>query len=1099
MNPIRSRAARLALVAAALFPASGLAAPSNDPDSLLRSSTFKGLAFRSIGPASPSGRIVDLAIHPAKRSTWYVAAASGNAWMTANAGTTWEPIFEQEGSYSIGCITLDPKDPLVVWIGSGENNSQRSVSYGDGVYRSVDGGRNWTNVGLKDSEHIGAIVVDPRDSRTVYVAAQGPLWREGGERGLYKTSDAGATWKRILHVDDRTGVSEVHLDPRNPDVMYAVAYQRHRRVWTLINGGPGSAIHKSTDGGRTWRKLERGLPKVELGRVGLAISPADPDVVYAIVEAQDDEGGVYRSADAGNSWKKMSDYVSGSPQYYQELVADPRRVDRVYSLDTFLQVSEDGGKTWRRAGERSKHVDNHALWIDPDDTDHLLVGCDGGLYESRDRAATWRFFENLPLTQFYKVAVDQSLPFYFVYGGTQDNNTQGGPSRTTTRHGIRNDDWFVTLGGDGFQSVVDPVDPRIVYSQLQHGELVRYDRSSGERVGIQPQTEPGEPPSHWNWDSPLILSPHSHTRLYFASQRLYRSDDRGDTWRAVSPDLSRGLDRNRLEVAGRVWSVDAVSKNASTSYYGNIVALSESPREEGLLVAGTDDGLVQVSENGGGTWRRQDRFPGVPELSYVSRVVASRHDARVIYACFDNHKNGGDFRPYVLRSADRGRTWASIAGDLPARGTVYCLAEDPIEPGLLFAGTEFGVFFTRDGGRRWIQLKGGLPTQQVRDLAIQEREDDLVVATFGRGFYILDDYSALRRATRATLESEATLFPVRNALLYVQDNPLGGSGKASRGETYFTAPNPPFGATFTYYLRDEARTLKEQRRAREKRAAAKGGGAFYPSWDSLRAEAREEKPEMILTVRDADGREVRRLTGPTGSGFQRVTWNLRGPAPNPVDLRKGIERAPWQEEPSGPFTAPGAYEVTLARRANGVVTPIGGPQRFETQPLAHVTLPARDRAALAAFHRRTARLQRAVLGAVEVAREAQRRVDHLKKALDEAPGARPGLADDLRAVERRLLDEVEALSGDRVKRDRNEATPPSIQERVERVVDNTWRASADAPGTDARAIEIASSQFAEVLARLRRLIETDLPALEREAEAAEAPWTPGRLPDWKPE
>ena len=1100
MKTIRAASAALAAWLVVAMPAASSAqAGKSDPDSLYRPGTFTGLAFRSIGPAAMSGRIGDIAIHPSDRSTWYIAVASGNVWKTTNAGTTWEPILDKEGSYSIGCITIDPNDPLVVWVGTGENNSQRSVSYGDGVYKSVDGGKKWTHVGLKDSEHIGNIVVDPRDPDVVYVAAQGPLWREGGDRGLYKTTDGGKSWERILHVDDMTGANEVHLDPRDPDVVYVSTYQRHRRVWTLIDGGPGSSIRKSTDGGRTWRKLENGLPKAEMGRIGMAISPADPDVIYAIVEAQHEEGGVYRSTDAGGSWKKVNDYVSGSPQYYQELVADPKDVDRVYSLDTFLQITEDGGATWRRVGQKSRHVDDHALRIDPDDTDHLLVGGDGGLYESFDRGAHWRFFENLPVTQFYKVSVDNSLPFYFVYGGTQDNSTQGGPSRTTNRHGIRNDDWFIVVGGDGYQAIADPEDPNIVYAQSQYGELVRYDRKSGQRVGIQPQPQPGEDPSRWNWDTPLILSPHSHTRLYHASQRLYRSDDRGDSWRAVSPDLTRGLDRNRLKVAGRVWSVDAVAKNASTSVYGNIVALSESPIVEGLLYAGTDDGLVQVSEDGGATWRRQERFPGVPELSYVSRVMASQHDANVVYAAFDNHKNGGDFKPYVLRSADRGRTWSPIAANLPERGTVYSLAEDHVDPMLLFAGTEFGVFFSHDGGRRWTQLKGGIPVQQMRDMAIQKRENDLVVATFGRGFYVLDDYSPLRSVPRATLEGAPTLFPVRTAPMYVQGNPMGGRGKASRGETYFTAPNPPFGAIFTYYLRDEIRTMKKQRREREKAIAKQGGDVLYPPWDSLRAEDREEKPAMLLTVRDADGRIVRRLTGPVGAGFHRVAWDLRWPTPEPVDLRAGGERPPWQEDPAGPLAAPGTYEVSLALRVDGVATPVGTPQRFEAAPLANVTLPARDRALVVAFEQRTARLQRAVLGAVEAAGEARKRIDHLKKALDETPGVPAALPDRLRAVEGRLQDLLEALTGDRVKRSRSEATMPSIRERVERIVDNTWRTTSDVPATDLRAYEIAAAQFAETLAALRTLIESDLAAIEREAEAAGAPWTPGRLPEWRPE
>ncbi len=522
-----------------------------------------GLQLRAIGPALVSGRVSDIAVHPRDKHTWYVATASGGLWKTTNAGITWTPIFDRERSYSIGTVVIDPKNPNTVWVGTGENNAQRSVSYGDGVYKSVDGGRTWQNMGLTQSEHIGKIVIDPRNSNVVYVAAQGPLWSAGGERGLYKTTDGGKTWTRVLDPGTWAGASDVVLDPRNPDVVIATTWQRHRRQWGYIAGGPESAIYRSTDGGTTWTKSQSGLPKEELGRIGLAIAPANPDIVYAIVEAADDQGGFFRSRDNGINWERMSRYTATS-LYYQEIFADPIDPDRVYSVDVFTMVTDDGGRAFRRLGERNKHVDNHVVWIDPDDTDHLLIGCDGGLYETFDRGQTYRFFDNLPLGQFYRVEVDNSLPFYRIYGGTQDNSSVGGPSRTRTDNGITNADWFFTAGGDGFQSRVDPNDPTIVYAQSQHGNLLRFNLATGERIGIQPQAEPGEPPLRWFWDSPLIVSPHASSRLYFAANRLFRSDDRGTTWHAVSPDLSRRIDRNRLKMMGRVWSVDAVAKNTST-------------------------------------------------------------------------------------------------------------------------------------------------------------------------------------------------------------------------------------------------------------------------------------------------------------------------------------------------------------------------------------------------------------------------------------------------------------------------------------------------------------------------------------------------------
>lgn len=1081
-----------------------LAAPSKEAKdkkaedkSKLKSETFGGLSLRGIGPAMISGRIADFAMHPRDRATWYVAAASGNVWKTTNAGTTWTPVFDGQGSFSIGCVTIDPRNPLTVWVGTGENNSQRSVAYGDGVYRSVDGGKTWEKTGLEASEHIAKIVVDPRDSSRVLVAAQGPLWGPGGDRGLYETKDGGKTWKAILTVDENTGVTDLVLDPRNPDVMIAATYQRRRHVWTLINGGPGSAIWKTTDGGANWKKLENGLPKADIGRVGLAIAPSNPDTVYAIVEAAEKAGGFFRSVDQGGSWEKRSDYVAGGPQYYQELFVDPKNEARVYSMDVWMQVSEDAGKTFRKVGEKYKHVDNHALWIDPDDTDHLIAGCDGGLYETWDRGATWAWFENLPLAQFYKVAVDEAEPFYNVYGGTQDNNTVGGPSRTRTDHGIVNSDWFITVGGDGFQSAIDPKDPNIVYSQWQYGGIVRYDRRTGETIDIQPQPAPGEPGLRWNWDSPLIISPHAHTRLYFAAQRLFRSDDRGNTWKPVSPDLTRQIDRNKLKVMGRVWSVDAVAKNSSTSFYGNIVALTESPKKEGLLAIGTDDGLIQISEDGGANWRKIESFPAVPDATYVSRVVFSAHDEATMYAAFDNHKMA-DFKPYVLVSRDLGRSWKSIAGNLPERGSVYALVEDPVKPELLFAGTEFGVYFTPDRGGTWIQLKGGMPTIQVRDLAIQKRENDLVVATFGRGFYILDDYSALRSVSESTLEADAILFPVRKAWMYVPSSPGGGKDKASRGDRFFTAPNPPLGATFTYYLKDELKTKRKARLEAEKEKQKKGEDTPYPAWEDLRSEDREEEPAVLVTVTDEDGAVVRRLAGPVSSGFSRVTWDLRYPSFEPTSLEKR-ELDPWDAPPEGPLAAPGTYKVSIAKRVGGVVTPLAETRTFEALPLGESSLPARDREALLAFQKKTGRLQRAVLGALRSAGEAQTRIDHLKKALADAPAAAPGLQDEVRAIEGRLKDLLLELSGDATRSSRNESTPPSIVDRVQQVVYGHWWSTGDATATHRRNYEIAAQAFGPVLERLRTLALTDLPRLEAAAEKAGAPWTPGRVPDWKAE
>ncbi|HEX9736934.1 MAG TPA: glycosyl hydrolase [Thermoanaerobaculia bacterium] len=1063
----------------------------------LKAATFAGLALRPLGPALTSGRVIDIAVHPEDARVWYVAAASGGVWKTVNAGVTWTPVFDGEGSYSIGCVVVDPANPHVVWVGTGENNSQRSVGYGDGVYKSRDGGKTWQRMGLERSEHVGKIVIDPRDSDVVYVAAQGPLWSSGGDRGLYKTSDGGATWKRVLAISDDTGVTDVVLDPRDPDVLVAASYQRRRRVWTLIDGGPESAVHKSTDGGATWRQLAGGLPKGDVGRIGLALSPADSDVLYAVIEAVEGEG-FYRSLDRGESWEKRSDYVSGSPQYYQELIPDPHDRDRVYSNDVWLQVTEDGGKTFRQVPETYKHVDNHSLWIDPEDADHLIAGCDGGLYETFDRGEAWRFVANLPITQFYKVEVDDDLPFYNVYGGTQDNFSLGGPSRTVSHHGIVNSDWFVTLGGDGFQTRVDPTNPDVVYSQLQYGNLVRFDRASGEATDVQPQPGPDEEPLRWNWDAPLIISPHSPTRLYFAAQRLFRSDDRGDAWRAVSGDLSRRLDRDQLEVMGKVWSIDAVARHRSTSPYGNVVSLDESPLAEGLIYAGTDDGLVQVTADGGETWRKVESFPGVPELTYVNDLAASRHGADVVYAAFNNHKSG-DFKPYLLKSGDRGATWASIAGDpvkggLPERGSVYTVVEDPVRPDLLFAGTELGVWFTLDGGAHWMELTGGMPTIAVRDLEIQERESDLVLATFGRGFYVLDDYSPLRHVDAEALEQEAILFPVKDALIFNESYPLGVRGKSFQGDAFYAAPNPPAGAVFTYYLAQAVETRQERRRKAEKELAEKGEAIPIPPWDEVRAEEREEAPAILLTLSDADGHVIRRLTGPAKAGFHRVTWDLRFPPPDPATV------APWrgnafQTPPMGPRVVPDTYRVTLARRVDGEETPLGEPREFAAVPLGNLTVPAPDKDALLAFQRQAARLQRAVLGAGEVVDEARERLKLIRKAVDDTAGADPELGVRARELEERLTDLGVRLEGDDVLRRHQQPQLPSIRSRVGRVTEG-WTSRSPSTATQQASYDAAADAFEELLGELRVLVEEDLKRLQDDLEAAGAPWTPGRVPSW---
>ena len=1058
---------------------------------------YSGLKFRSIGPAVTSGRVIAFAVDPTDRSKYYVAVASGGVWKTVNAGTTFTPVFDGEGSFSIGAIAIDPKNPSTIWVGTGECNSQRSVGYGDGIYRSDDGGKSWKNMGLKTSEHIGRITIDPRDSNVVFAAAQGPLWSSGGERGLYKTVDGGKTWKAVIPGTENTGATDVIMDPSNPDTMYAATWQRRRHFFTLIDGGPESAVYKSVDGGNTWVKVRSGLPQGDLGRIGLSVSQADTNVVYATVEASGTTSGIFRSNDRGATWERMSPNIAQG-MYYGQIIADPKNVDRIYIPNVVFQVSDDSGRTQRPLGERLKHVDNHAIWVDPHDTDYLLVGCDGGVYESFDRGANWSFKANIPIAQFYDVDVDNNVPFYHVYGGTQDNNSLGGPAKTRNAGGILNSDWYATAGGDGFHSQVDPTDSNIVYAESQNGGIVRFDKRTGERVDIDPIEGKDVESERYNWDTPFIISPHSHTRLYFAGHKLFKSDNGGEDWAAISGDLTRHLDRNALPVMGKIWGPDAVGKNQSTALYGNASALSESPKKAGLIYVGTDDGLIQITEDDGKTWRKIDKITGIPETAYVARVLASRNDENTVYALFNNHQNG-DFKPYIVKSTDKGNTWTSITGKLPERGSLYAIAEDHTDPNLLFVGTEFGLYFTQDGGARWTQLKGGLPTIAVRDIAVQRIENDLVIATFGRGFYVLDDYSPLRSAKKETLTQNASmLFSVKDALMFSRWN---SSFANSQGASFFKGSNPPYGATITYFLKEAPKTLKQKRQEIEREAEKKKQPFHYPSIDELRAESEETSPTVLLTVADSEGKIVRRMTAPAAAGLQRAVWDLRY---TPPSIRNqpppGAQAAAPPEEPEegrgnqgpqGPLVMPGKYTVTMALRVNGVTTPVAGQQSFNVTVEGREKMAAGDVQSLSDFQRKVSTLQRAAAASVEAANEAKARIGLLKRSAAEAPVDNAKLVDRAEALDNEIDSIINALRGGR---ENTDIPPPSIVARVGYVADRIRLSTVTPSQTQIQQYELSNSLFQPVLARLKKLVDTDMPVLEKDLEAAGAPLVPGQLP-----
>ncbi len=1049
-----------------------------------------GLKWRSIGPSLTSGRISDIAVNPNNPFEYYVASSAGGVWKTINSGIEYVPIFDKEGSYSIGCITIDPNNTNVVWVGTGENNNQRSVSYGDGVYKSLDGGNTWKNMGLETSEHIGRIIVHPDNSNIVYVAAIGPLWSKGGERGLYKTTDGGKTWNAILTVDEHTGVNDVQMDPRNPDILYASTLQRRRHVFTYVGGGPGSGMHKSEDGGDTWTEINTGLPKTELGRIGLAISPANPEIIYAIVEAADSKGGFFASTNRGASWEKRGKHKT-SGNYYQEIIADPIDENTIYSMDTWMSASHDGGKTFNKVGEVTKHVDNHCMWIDPNNNEHWLVGCDGGMYETFDSAKTWDFKENIPVTQFYKVAVDNDYPFYNVYGGTQDNFSLGGPSRVLTGHGITNFDWFITNGGDGFESQIDPDNPNIVYAQSQYGFLVRYDKKSGEIMGIQPSERVNENSYRFNWDSPLAVSKHASGRLYFAANKVFRSNDYGNSWEVISDDLTQQIDRNKLKVFDRIVSIDAVAKNGSTSLYGSIVALFESPIDENLIAIGTDDGLIQITENGGTTWRKVKAIPGAPNQSYVNSVYLSKHDVNVMYVAFNHHKYG-DFKPYIFKSKDKGKTWTSISGNLPKKGSIYTIEEDHIDENLIFCGTEYGAFFSPNKGQRWKELAAGLPTIAVRDIAIQERENDLVLGTFGRGFYVMDDYSALRNVENVKPSETAKIYPIRDALSWEQSLPLGLPGKAFQGDNFYTAPNLGPVAMITYYYSDTYKSLKETRSDKEKELIKNKKDANYPDYVHLKAEMEETDPTLVFTIKNDKGQVVKKEFEKPKEGLQRFHWDLRYTLQTPINLSPSKFYNPWATIDEGTLAQPGAYTVEMALYSNGESRTLVSPVSFNVVGLENTIMPAEDRAAKVAFQKKVSQLDADLQACRKIISETNSKLKHIKSAIKRSELPFESLSNDVQNIENKLRDINISLNGDPVKNKLDISQPKSPAARIGNISYEQKYSTSAPTQTHKDSYAIAKTEIIALKQKVETIFNIDVKQLEEKLVKSGAPYTPGR-------
>ncbi|MEJ2186857.1 MAG: glycosyl hydrolase [Gemmatimonadota bacterium] len=979
------RARALCLVAFTLLLASPRAGVAQTSSDAFTAATLDGLRFRNIGPANMSGRVVDIAVVDRNPYVFYVAAATGGVWKTVNNGVTFQPVFQHESTVSVGAIAVSQVDPSIVWVGTGERASRQSNSWGDGVYKSTDGGRTWHHMGLRATKEVGRIALDPTNPDIVFVAAMGHLWGPNVERGLYRSTDGGDTWTKVLYVDSVSGVVDVAIDPQDPHVVYAASYQRMRKPYGFVGGGPGSALWKSTDGGDTWRKLgpehtgvpaqvaawngqgqaptvagPNGLPEGGYGRIGISIYPKDPRIVYASIEQgyrynaatayEARRGGLYRSADGGETWTRMSDW-NPRPMYASQPLVDPNDSMRVY-MENSISYSDDGGKSFT-VMRTSLHGDDRILWVDPSDSRHLILGNDGGLGMSYDRGATWLFVTDLPISQFYHVRTDDAEP-YRVYGGLQDNGSWMGPSATYRREGILNEDWTRIGGGDGFLAVPDTTDDDVFYAESQYLGLTRLRRSTLERRDIRP----GDPTGHiqarrnsdWffkgtpvdslgnamapaNWNGPYVVSSHDPHVLYAGTDHLWKSTDRGASWHDLG-DMTQGMDRREMKIMGQAVGDFVPSLDDGAPYWPTITAIAESPLRAGLLYVGTDDGTLRVSRDGGRTWAGLfPRLTGAPAGGWVAGIEPSAHDTGTVYVVVNNYRND-DYGNYLFRSTDYGQTWGVMTGDLPPERVLRALREDPRNPRVLWLGTEFGPFVSIDAGRHWVSLGAHLPTVPVNDLVIQRRHDDLVLATHGRGVWILDHVQAIQELTPDILRAPAHLFSIGPAAMirYTAD-------KAAEGDMAFHGRNPPDGAIIDYYLREA-----------------------------------QDSGDVVLTVHDSTGARVATLRPSLRTGIDRTVWNLRH---DDLPVPTAMTRAGQHRPVPGPFVMPGTYTVQL--------TVDGQPRgrqtvRVDDDPRLHVTSADRR-----AWSRDLARIANAY-------REAVRQLDALQSLRDRLPGA-PGAAD----------------------------------------------------------------------------------------------------------
>src|SRR6266851_1264532 len=1084
-------ALRMMLAAAAILGASAmsaLAAPGDQPNP---TDKFKSLEFREIGPATMGGRIDDFAVVESNPNIVYVGTAAGGVWKTTNNGTTWEPIFDKESVSTIGDIAIAPSDPSVVWVGTGEPNNRQSSSWGDGAYKSLDGGKTWKKMGLEATRHIGRIVIHPKNPDVVYVAALGHLWGPNPERGVYKTTDGGKTWSQVLKINGDTGVSDIAMDPESPDTLYSAAYERRRTPYGFNGGGPDSAIYKTTDGGATWKKLTKGLPYEnggETGRIGLDIYRRNSNIVYAVV--QHEKGGTFRSEDKGETWKKMGD-TNPRPSYYSQIRIDPNNDLRIWELGAPMFYSEDGGKTFSTQRVRGIHGDYHAMWIDPADSNHMLTGSDGGVHWSYDAGKTWDFVNTIAIGQFYEVALDNEKP-YHICGGLQDNGSWCGPIQTLTRDGIVNEDWQVIHGGDGFYAAIDNVEPWIVYTESQDGNIDRRDMRTGQQRSIRPEAKAGEPHYRFQWNSPVAVSAHEHTTVYYGGNYLFKSTDRGDNWTRLGGDMTTGVDRNKLQIFGKTPDKNTLSRHDGVQEYPTITTFSESPLTPNVLWVGTDDGNLQVTRNGGKSWKNVGpRVPGVPKGTYVSRVVASKSGEGTAYATFDGHRSD-DYSVYIFVTTDYGESWKAIRNAIPeSAGSVHVMREHPRNQNLLFAGLEFGLWVSWDRGANWTALKNNFPTVPVDDIEIQSRENDLVLATHGRSIWILDDLTPIEKMNASVASGDLTLFPPHAATTFhIRMRRWSG------GQKFFTAKNPPYGAILNYYLKEAVPPEPPKGDKEDKTVAAKTekeekGKTSVEEKTKLAAETKKEG-KVKITVSDKDGKVLREFDASGTAGVNRANWDLRyNPAAEPTPEQLEAIAAGYSVGPRGPLVDPGKYTIKIKAGSKEAT------QEVIVEEDPRIQISAEDRAA-----RRAAIDQ---LYAMEKTADKDRRtIQGVKEALSTARGQwktdtgkpdAPKIPEEIQKAADELQKKVDKVA-EKFVREREglgnagppfEWKPEPLPGQVQGLLSDLDGFAAAPGGQQKEKLMELGPLVSDASAQVKKLVEEDLPALNKKMNDAGIP------------